>query len=441
MPVACDVALVLLSFIADLQRASNCKPPSYFEEGMSLPCRFLIVWLIFGDTLRSKSISWGGETSHQQPSTQSCCYINRQVLPFFAAAELQAYDAQTPTSGAKDILFPSNVPASNTKSVPEEESAARSVQVAREFLRNGSYHEALAVLKRVPASKQDEPIILLLLAEAYANLGQVERDMALLNRLLGIGQLADEARSFILNRKGLCLQSTGDFEGARESYELAVAGGQDNRHALYNLAFLLHYNIFPETRFNASVLFRAITLYRKALGRDTTILALQQEHNPMVTTLAATDLRATQGGSEPGSNLAVDPGPDPGGSRQPNRNQQKELRVAARQNLQKHGDGIGGPIDHANVSKHLAKALVQDGRPGEAVAELEDALAQMMETDRGEKWAREMAFLWGSISDARFSAGDTSGAVTAGSGGGCRVTAKLCSVRETACRSPHVPLL
>lgn len=267
---------------------------------------------------------------------------------------------------------------------------AHAVARGRELLLKGSLHEAADVLQGVLASKEDEPGALLHLAEVVAQLGQPRRAVALADRLLGIERLTPEARSFMLNRRGLYQQAANDLTGARESFELALEwGGQGqgmNRHALWNLAALLHFTIFPSETVgpNFSTLERAIELYRVALGRDSTTLQTAFDSNP--------------------------PGPESGS----------------------RDNDIGGPIDRFSVVTDLAAALLLAGRPGEAVVELEYALTELtasMDGENGNQLAAKAtengaaaaaarrtstAFLWDSLSGARRAAGDVRGALAAG---------------------------
>ncbi|CAM9593879.1 unnamed protein product, partial [Ectocarpus fasciculatus] len=150
------------------------------------------------------------------------------------------------------------------------------------------------------------------MAQALSQLGHAVRAAELLDRLLGLGQLTPESRSFVLNRRGNYLTSANDLPGARESYERALdrrGHGHMNRHALYNLARLLHFHIFPSEISipDFSTIERAVELYREALGQG--------------------------------------------------------------------GDGVGGPIDRSVIFRDMASALMLAGRLEEAIAELEYALA------------------------------------------------------------------
>ncbi|CAM9506285.1 unnamed protein product [Ectocarpus sp. 12 AP-2014] len=266
---------------------------------------------------------------------------------------------------------------------PSEEAVASAVARGQELLLGGLLHEAADVLEGVLESEPEEPKALLHLAQALSQLGHPVRAAELLDRLLGLGQLTPESRSFVLNRRGIYLMAANDFTAARQSYERALDGrghGHINRHALYNLARLLHFHILPSeiTIPDFSIIERAIELYREALG--------------------------------------------PG------------------------GDGIGGPIDRSAVLRDMAAALMLAGRVEEAIAELEYATADLSEdlenattssisskrycdgdADKSggveeealttaETAARNKtaAFLWDSLSSARSAAGDVSGAVAAG---------------------------
>ncbi len=298
----------------------------------------------------------------------------------------------------------------------EEESAARAVlasAVARgqELLLEGSLHEAADVLQRVLAAKHDEPGALLHLAEVFAQLGQPRRAVVLADRLLSLAQLTAEAQSFTLNRRGLYQQLVGDWIGARESYELALEcvehSHSRNRLALWNLARLLHFHVFPSETLGPdfSTLERAIELYRAALGRDGGTTAITQDSKP-----------------------------------RPRDNPQ--------------GDSIGGPIDRSSIARDLAAALSLAGRPGEAVAELENVLIETDSTNTsiGDRYLesetggnvtvqgkatssadinrkKTTAFLWDSLASARRAAGDLPGAVTAGQWFGTKIQLKRQFVR------------
>lgn len=296
-------------------------------------------------------------------------------------------------------------PPSTVAPAGTDDFLASAVAHGRELLLQGSLREAADVLDGVLASQHDEPSALLHLAEVLAQLGQLRRATVLVDRLLSLGRLTPEARSFMFNRRGNYLKSATDWTGARKSYELALEEGgyghSVNRHALWNLASLLHFHIFPsETAGQGlSTLERAIELYLAALGRD-------------------------------GSTPAHDSTPS-------------DLRG------KKQGDDIGGPVDHLSILRDLAGALLLAGRPEEAVAELEYFLAGTL-TKSKSSWSRSSnassnrnergnsddsnganpvgavatadaaamtksrAFLWDSLSGARVAAGDVSGAVAAG---------------------------
>lgn len=257
---------------------------------------------------------------------------------------------------------------------PSGEAVALAVARGQELLLGGFLHEAADVLEGVLESTPDDPEALLHLAQALSQLGRPLRAAKLLDRLLGLGQVTPESRSFVLNRRGIYLMSANDFTGARESYERALdrrGHGHMNRHALYNLARLLHFHILPSEMAmpDFSIIERAIELYREALGRG--------------------------------------------------------------------GDGIGGPIDRSVIVRDMAAALMLAGRLEEAIEELEYALAEMWEevestttttisskggvvevaaltTTEAAARNKTAAFLWDSLSSARSAAGDISGAVAAG---------------------------
>lgn len=95
-----------------------------------------------------------------------------------------------------------------------------------------------------------------------------------LDRLLSLGNLNPDARYFMHNLRSIYLQSAKECIGARKSYELALEesghGWGINRHAMRNLAALLHLHTFPlETEWpDFAILEQAIELYRAAIGRD-----------------------------------------------------------------------------------------------------------------------------------------------------------------------------
>lgn len=273
---------------------------------------------------------------------------------------------------------------------PDGPDTAAYVAHGRRLQLEGSLHKAAAVLEDVVASNENEPTALLYLAGVYQELGDPRRATATADRLLDVDQLTIEARSFVLNLRGIYLKSAGDLDGARESYELAVVSqdGDINRHASYNLAVLLHYSVLPESHPDSPVLLleQAIGLYRAALGRGNASPALPSS--------------STQLGAE------------------------------AREDGVRWSDGIGGPVDRASVSRDLAAALSQAGRPAEAVAELEQALSLIWEMDdSGETHpsegglgaasgrgggGKDAAVLWNSLAGAKLAVGDVFGAVDAG---------------------------
>lgn len=347
--------------------------------------RCLLAWVLSSNLL--SAVQRGAELlQHPATATTTAAYQQqrvRRVQLFVAGGE--AARAGSVSSGAEREPGPDGV-------------LANAVARGLELLQQGSLHEAADVLEAVLASKDDEAGALLHLAEVVAQLGQPRRAVALADRLLGLERLTPEARSFMLNRRGLYLQSASDWRGARESYELALERGWQgqgiNRHALWNLAALLHFHIFPSEAAvgpSFSTLERAIQLYRVALGRGNTAIQTSA---------------SASGGTD---------------------------------------NDIGGPVDRCSIFRDLAAALLLAGRPGEAVAELEDALTELtgstesssspwrssqqinsedsnqgvakVTADRAAEAATtrvSSAFLWDSLSGARRSAGDVPGALSAG---------------------------
>lgn len=215
-----------------------------------------------------------------------------------------------------------------------DELQASAIASGRQLFLEGSLQEAADVLQDVLASKHDEPTALMHLSDVLSHMGRPLQAVELADRLLGQSRLTTQARSFMLNRRGSYLASAGDWTNARQSYELAIEtggrgqAGMVNRHALYNLAVLHHFNLFrSETGTpDFSILERAIELYRAALGQNDT------------------------------SPTAIDfEGPGKG--------------VRA--------DGIGGAIDRPSVFRHLAAALVLAGRPGEAISQIQRSLSEL----------------------------------------------------------------
>lgn len=258
-------------------------------------------------------------------------------------------------------------------------------------------------------------------AEFHHEAGEQRHAVEALDRFLGIEGLTQEVTSFVLNRKGIYLLAAGDVSGAQESYELALRGGQDNRHALTNLASLLHHHIFPQRPTELWILSRAIEMYRTALGRDDASLlsspsALPLQHSegncrklPQTHTLGL-----AAGVQKLGEGVEDD-----------------------KEELASSDCGIGGPIEKSTVSIELATALSQAGHADKAVAELELTLAQIsgfttavqQEVDSGQAHAdmraavgsnaRDAAALWDRLASARFNTGDFRGAVAAGGESRC----------------------
>lgn len=370
--------------------------------------------------------------SHQAATSLDQCVGPLPVVAATTADQPQPLQKVAPSSGIKVAPTSAQDLTPGTQAEAEEDTA-NLVSHARELLTAGSLDRAAAVLEGVLASTSDEPTALLLLAEVYHALAQPERAVAVVERLLKFPLVSSEARSFILNRQGIYLQSANDFEGARKSYDLAVQDGQHNRHALYNHAVLLHYTIFPETASDLSLLLRAVDLYRAALERgpasqppSTRLFKPQQTHDGRKNPTDKTDW----------------PDPPMGGGRIPF-NQRKDAENSAGPTLSNgltkvdetreledvHDDGIGGHVQSVMVSIHLASALSQIGRSWEAVRELERTLQEHFagglagqhngasRDARDATWLtarKEAAAVWNGISNARLDAGDGPGAVHAG---------------------------
>lgn len=350
--------------------------------------RCLVAWVLAGDALLSVLPSCEWEIPLLEASIRDVSTV--KTLFSANAAILKGSNPSPPATA--DV--PSSPPREPTTAAVAEKgngkNTAASVAHGRRLQLEGSLHEAAAVLEEVLAANENEPTALLYLAGVYQELGEPRRATATADRLLDVGQLTVEARSFVLNLRGICLKSAGDLNGALESYELAVSqNGQDNRHALYNLALLLHYSIFPEsppdTSTSVLLLEQAVEYYRAALGRGNAPPAL--------------------------SSLST------------------QLRDGTRQEVDRLNDGVGGPVNRAAVSRDLASALSQAGRPTEALAELEQALSETWEVDASggiylnegglgaavaAEGRRYAAVLWDSLAGAKFAVGDIFGAVDAG---------------------------
>ena len=230
--------------------------------------RCLVAWVLAGDALLSglPSCEWDSPLLKA-----SFCDAPAFRTPFLAIAAA-VLKGSNPSSSPRESTTAGVTEKSNGK------NKAAFVAHGRRLHLEGSLHEAAAVLEDVLASDENEPTALLHLAGVYQELGDPRRATVAVDRLLDVGQLTVEARSFVLNLRGIYLTSAGDLDGARESYELALLSqdGQDNRHALYNLALLLHYSMVPESQPDTSVLLieQAIGLYRAALGRGNASPAL-----------------------------------------------------------------------------------------------------------------------------------------------------------------------
>lgn len=255
-------------------------------------------------------------------------------------------------------------------------------------------------------------------AKIHHEAGEQRYAVEALDQLLGIEGLTPEATSFVLNRKGIYLLAAGDVSGAQESYELALRGGQNNRHALTNLALLLHHHIFPHRPSELWILSRAIEMYRAALGRDDASLPSFP---------SATFSRHSEGNSRKLPKT-------------PTLGLVQKLGEGVEANTQEpvlSDGGIGGPIEKTLVSIELATALSQAGHADKAVFELEFTLAQIsgfttavqQEMDSRQADAeirvaegsntRDAAALWDRLASARFNAGDFHGAVAAGGDSRC----------------------
>lgn len=347
--------------------------------------RCLLAWILTRDALLSVLPACEWQKSLLKASINDIPAVSRKTLFLANAAVLKGSNLSS-VSTAHLQREPTTAVAENPHGT---DAVAFSVARGRRLQLEGSLHEAAAVLEGVLSSNQNEPAALLHLAEVYQELGEPRRAAAAADQLLAMDQLTVEARSFVLNLRGIYVKSVGDLVGARESYELALSqGGKVNRHALYNLALLLHYPTTPTYNTpppDISALEQAIGFYRAALGR----------------------------GSASSSTLP------------------SLLTTGAPEELGRRDDGIGGPVDRASVSRHLASALSQAGRPTEAVAELEQALLpQTWEMDasgerfpseggleaaaRGRQGDKEAATLWDSLARAKYAVGDVLGAVDAG---------------------------
>lgn len=365
--------------------------------------RCLLVWVLLDDTLKSAVstlVPWKDALLHDDAAHLLSNRSNRIRLSV-QAAEAPRPESTTTTAGNGAGGVPASPRTTNNPITPtagekprhERDVPIDSVARGRALLLQGSFREAAVILEQAVSTNAAEPAALLFLAEAYQALGQPRRTVELVDQLLAL-DVPVETKSFVLNRRGICLRRIGDLAGARESYELAVRDGLDNRHAMYNLAHLLHYAAFPRSPHDFSILLRAIELYRGALGRPDSGASVRSP-----------TLQAAETGG---------------------RHASATLKKGARESTAK-SDEIGGPLDTLPVLNDLSDALVQAGRPGEAASELEHALALVTGWlgsggDRGrgvdaahsEGHSKEEAFLWDTLRRARDDAGDHVGAVAAG---------------------------
>lgn len=366
--------------------------------------RCLLVWVLLDDALNSAVATLCPPQQQKDalllqgnPAYFLSSRSNGRVFLAAQTAEAPRPESATTTTtagnGAEHVLASPRTTSNTIEPTTEatapgeaDSPAIGSEARGRELLSQGSFREAAAVLEQAVSATGAEPTALLFLAEAYQELGQPHKAVETADQLLTL-DIPIRAKSFVLNRRGICLRRIGDLAGARESYELAVRDGLDNRHAMYNLAHLLHYTVFPRSPHDFSVLLRAVELYRGALGRRDSSASM------LPAMLSAAGAATGSGGRESTAN----------------------------------GDGIGGPLNILSVYNDLADALVQAGRNGEAASELERALALVDGgTGRGggkgngadeTSWEgdrKEEAFLWDTLRRARDSAGDYFGAVAAG---------------------------
>lgn len=277
-------------------------------------------------------------------------------------------------------------PASSTPGIaaggPFEEAVASAVARGQELLLGGLLHEAADVLEGVLESEPEEPKALLHLAQALSQLGHPARAAELLDRLLGLDQVTPQSRSFVLNRRGIYLMAANDFTGARESYERALEGhghGHINRHALYNLARLLHFHILPSeiSIQDFSIIQRAIELYREALGPGGDGIGGPIDRSVIFRDMAAALMLAGR------VEEAI-----------------AELEYATAE--------MSEDVENATTSTISSKRY-SDG-DGDTSGGVEVAALTAVEAARN----KTAAFLWDSLSSARSAAGDISGAVAAG---------------------------
>lgn len=269
--------------------------------------------------------------------------------------------------GFQNPVFASSTTLASTTIYPHTNSdadVANALEHGQKLLRDQLFEEAVVVLENVvlkstsAAVRNEHATGLLLLADAYSNLGQSERAARLLDRLLAFEGLNVDATSFVLNRQGINLAAMGNLVGARESYEQALHVRRNNHHACYNLAMLLHYSIFPTaTVFDSfSVLFRAIKLYREALGYP------YRDHN------VAT--------ANPNWDVDIDVTV----SKLPEHTQDAAIhdRVVSRDpaDVRSTPEGIGGPVNRGSVSRDLAVALIEAGLAHDAVTVLENVMLE-----------------------------------------------------------------
>lgn len=381
---------------------------------------FYILWLLFDDDLRS---IWRCRGSPSEPAGKDVATRSDDYLRARMSDPRQQFG----------IVVRGLIPSTSAALLP---SSTTGVRVTEEDTEKDTEGSAAHGSSQATVKREEVPVVSnrdfiqrhsdfvtesLRRAEIYHEAGEQRYAVEVLDQLLRIEGLTPEAISFVLNRKGIYLLAAGDVSGAQESYELALMGGQDNRHALTNLALLLHHHIFPQRPSELWILLRAIEMYRAALGSDDASL---------LSTPSATLSRHSEGNRRklpqtPTLVLAAGV---------------QKLGEGVEANTQEPATsdgGIGGPIEKTPVSIELATALSQAGHADKAVTELEFTLAQIsgfttavhqeMDSRQADTEirsaegsnARDAAALWDRLASARFSAGDFHGAVAAGGDNRC----------------------